>query len=240
MILIKRDLLFGFFVVSTSVLASNSYVPVLYNFSLLYGFMPVAGAVKNLNVVIENDKGKMVYELEASLNESGCIDSMQFNDVRKKSELILKRDGRSLKGVKDWSIIVITLDEKCNIVSKTENGGFEEYNTGENGLLTATRFMGNKVSEYAYDASGRMTMTKFFSSRGVTATNVVTYSDPEHKPLDYKLINRSQYSENYTSESLCKYDKQGTPSSCDVTITYDDHPARKPLRLKVMTKATFY
>lgn len=240
MLVNKKIPLLGFFVLSTSALASNSYVPVLYNLSLLYGFTPISGPVKELSVAIENEKGQTIYELEATLSQHSCLDSLQFNDKRKRSELILRRDGRTLKGIKDWSIITMSLDEKCNIVSKTENGGLEEYNTANNGLLMSTRFMGNKVSEYLYDERGNVNMTKFYSSRGVTASNVVMYSDPEHKPLDYTLINSSRYSENYATNSVCQYDERGTPRECDLTITWEDKPGKKPLRLKVYTQATFY
>lgn len=123
----RKTPLLGFFMLSSSVLANDSYLPVLYNLSLLYGFVSIRGNVKELNVSIENEKGQQIYELDATLSQSGCLDSLQFNDKRKRSELILRRDGRTLKGIKDWSIITISLDEKCNIVSKTESGGLEQY-----------------------------------------------------------------------------------------------------------------
>ncbi|CAH6662304.1 YnfC family lipoprotein [Pseudocitrobacter vendiensis] len=236
----RKTPLLVFFMLSSPVLANDSYIPVLYNLSLLYGFVPIRGDVKELNVSIEDEKGRQIYELDATLSQSGCLDSLQFNDKRKRSELILRRDGRTLKGIKDWSIITISLDEKCNIVSKTENGGLEQYEIADNGLLMSTRFMGNKVSEYLYDERGNVNMTKFYSSRGVTASNVVMYSDPQHKPLDYTLINSSRYSENYATNSVCQYDERGTPGKCDLTITWEDKPGKKPLRLKVYTQATFY
>lgn len=236
----KKIPLLGFLLLSTTVIASNQYVPVLHNLSLLYGFNPVAGPVKDLNIAIVNENGKKVYTMAAALDEKGCVESMHLNDKQKKSELILKREGRSLMGVKDWSIIVISLDENCNISSKTENGGLEEYITANNGLLISTRFMGNKVSEYHYGDHGKINLTKFYSSRGVTASHSVTYRDPVRKPQDYTLVNDSLYSDNYATENVCRYDERGTPIECDLTISYVDKPTEAPLRLKVVTQVSFH
>jgi|GEM_PF-1893979 Uncharacterised protein family (UPF0257). len=240
MVLRTKIPLLSLFVVSACAFGNGAYIPVLYNFSLLKAFNPVEGKVKDFNVVMTNEKGDKIYTLSAELSDDGCLESLQSHDKRKNSELILKRDGRSLKGIKDWSIIVFSLDEKCNIASKMEHGSIEEYITSPEGALTSVRFMGNKTSEFFYDEYGRISVTKMYSSRGETASKTISYSDEEHKPMDYTLIKTSLYSDDYTAKNICQYDSRGTPFECDLTITFGDKPDSKVLKRKVYTKASFY
>ena len=74
----------------------------------------------------------------------------------------------------------------------------------------------------------------------VMSKNEISYVDKKRKPLDYKLINSSVFSEGYTATSSCNYNEMLVPEICNATVQNAGNPAPKPVSMTAHTKVEFY
>lgn len=98
--------------------AAVSYIPALYNFSVMYDFNPVRGPVKTLTASVKSDAEN--YTIKVALSPEGCIDEFTRSDVNQYGNAALTRQGNTLAGTLNNSPVKYVFDEQCNIVSMTD------------------------------------------------------------------------------------------------------------------------
>lgn len=220
-------------------LADNHYIPLLYNLSTMFDFNPVKGAVKSLDTDVE-ENGKVTYKIAIRLAKNGCVESLELDNVSSGHETNLKNSNGSLVGQRDGKPFSIQLDEKCNILSKNENGDELRYSLYSNGLIKDTYYLGKKISEHFYDDNSNLIRSEFYGSGKVLSKNEISYVDKDRKPLDYKIINTSVYSDGYTATNTCHYSEKLVPEICKVTMQSAGNPVPKPVLMTANTKVEFY
>lgn len=224
---------------SSMALAENHYIPILYNLSTIFDFNPVKGAVKSLDTDVE-ENGRFTYKLAIRLDKNGCVDNLNIDNISSGHKTVLKNSNGSLIGQREGKPFSIQLDEKCNILSKNDNGDELLFTHYSNGLIKDTFFLGEQISKHFYDDNQNLTRSEFYSSGKVMSKNEISYTDGNGKPLDYKIINSSSYSEGYTATSSCRYNEMLVPEVCKVTVQSAGNPVRKPVLMTAHTKVEFY
>lgn len=224
---------------SSTVLAENHYIPLLYNLSTMFDFNPVKGTVKSLDTDVEKN-GKLTYKIAISLDKNGCVNSLNLDNISSGHKTALKNSHGSLIGQRDGKPFSIQLNDKCDIVSKNENGDELRYTLYPNGLIKDTYYLGEKISEHFYDEDNNLTRSEFYGSGTIMSKNEITYIDKNRKPLDYKIINSSVYAKGYIATNSCHYNEMLVPEICNVTVQSEGTPVPKPVLMTAQTKVEFY
>lgn len=220
--------------------AKESYIPVLYNLSTLFDFNPVKGHIKSLHSVVNDDSGKLIYKIDLSLNKNGCVDSLNLNNIGDGYVVLLKRQGNSLTGLKNQSRLAFELDAKCNLISRDENGDVDAYTLEDNGLLKTIEVRGKKIAEHFYDTDSNLVRVEFYASGMIASQNAVEYADVNKRPLDYKIVNTSHYSQGYVATNTCEYTKEQIPTVCKTQIIKSSNPETPSIMLTSRTSTEFY
>lgn len=234
------SLILSLLLCSGTVYAADKYNPVIYNLSTLYDFNPVKGHVKELKTVMKNSEGAETYRLDMHLQNNGCLQSLEVEDKTQGFNLSLKGNGKELKGLKNDKPITFDLDDKCNLVSSKSGRENIEYQKDSNGFLKNIIFNGSKMATQFYDENLSLVKAEFYMSGNVASTNVLTYPDANHKPLDYKLVNSSPYASGYTAISKCQYNELQVPVKCSIRNYKDMARPDSFTELTALTKAKFY
>ena len=220
--------------------AEEFYIPVIYNLSTLYDFNPVKGNIKDLYSVGHKENGEETYRIKISATKDRCINSIELNNRDANMTISLTRDGRHLKGTKNGLPYLLQLDEHCNIVSSNDNGHMITYTTYPNGLLKSVIFLDQKISTHFYDEGFNLIKTEFYMSNMIASRNIVRYTQPTEKPLDYELINISSFSTNIKANSTCEYSEKLVPTLCNLSIQKYENPLPPLVKMRVQTNVDFY
>lgn len=225
---------------ATGVCAKQAYNPLLFNLSTLLDFNPVAGHIKSLDVSATNDKGEVMFELTSTLSSDGCVQTLTRTDKFSHSQMVLAKEGHTLKGTLDGQPITFTLDSKCNLLSRDDSTGHLDYRTNAQGQLKTIMLGTQKIADHFYDADGNLIKAEFYASGMVASANSITYPDSVNKPVDYTLVNQSALQPGFSATNTCQYDKQHVPVRCHLTFSpAKGQPAPMP-DLTVTTRASFY
>jgi len=220
--------------------AKDSYIPVLYNLSTIFDFNPVKGDVKTLDSVVNNLDGKEIYRIHIELNNKGCVDLLDLNNVGGGYAVLLKRHGDVLSGTKNDGKLSFQLDKACNLVSRNDNGEVSKYTVDPNGRIKSIEFLGQKISEHFYDDNSNLARVEFYASGMIASKNDVSYIDAVKKPLDYEIVNTSNYSRGFKAKSHCNYSEKLIPIQCELSIQQSSHPEAPPTILNAHTSVEFF
>lgn len=194
--------------------AATSYIPALYNFSVMYDFNPVRGPVKTLTATVKSEAEN--YTIKVALSPEGCIDEFTRSDVNQYGNAALTRQGNTLAGTLNNSPVKYVFDEQCNIVSMTDQYGTKTFQTNRAGLIEQTTANGQKLSVYRYTDGDSFAGSQYYLNDKVISYSDVTYSDVKNKPLDFKMT--TTFGEEYTlnGDSACVYDARKVPVECTI------------------------
>ncbi|ELY4518625.1 YnfC family lipoprotein [Cronobacter muytjensii] len=195
--------------------AAESYIPALYNFSVMYDFNPVRGPVKTLSADVHSETDN--YTVKVALSPQGCIETFSRTDSNEYGNAVLARQGNTLAGSLNNSPVKYVFDEKCNIVSMTDNYGMKTFQTNSAGLIERTMANGQPLSVYHYTDSGSFAGSQYFLNGKVASYSEVAYRDEKNKPLDFSMT--TVFGEEYTlvGDGACIYDARKVPVECTIT-----------------------
>ncbi|WNN49885.1 YnfC family lipoprotein [Siccibacter colletis] len=195
-------------------LASENYIPSLYNFSVMYDFNPIKGKVKELNTHIINKVKDLDYNMKIKLSSDGCIESFERTGKYEFGDIHLVRNGRVLTDTSNNDPINFNLDEHCNIIARTDKYGRSEYKLNEDGYIIESTLNGQPFSAHKFNDNGSLVFGEYFMYGGTISSYEISYSDETSRPFDAEVKSKQLDGGDYYAKSSCEYEDRHIPVRC--------------------------
>jgi YD repeat-containing protein len=194
------------------------------NMSTLFRFEPIPGKLKSTHQTVFDASGEKQNEVTARVDQQGCLTDVVvtslylINNREIRSNTSLRRDKDTLVGEENGKPVLMKLDDKCNVVSKTLGDFTLNISYNDRGLISA--FSSNQSHlriDLTYDEQGRMVRRNIMEGARLISDDRQTFATAEaDKLLDGVLITTYPASTREIA-TRCEY-QQGVPVSCRYTI----------------------
>lgn len=237
---IKYAVLLAAGIFSLSAAASEKYAPSLLNFSVLYDFTPVRGKVKELKTHFLKDDDGIGYDIIISLSPAGCIESFERRGRYPEGEISLTRKGNTLSGTVNGRPLSYKFDEKCNIVSATDDAGVTQFATNTEGQMVSATLNGNLISAHKYSESGNLIYSEYYSSGKVVSSSDISYPVESERPYNSEIESKLASGGTFSVWNSCVYDEKMNPTRCISNGTRVENGVRENVISVADTQVAFY
>lgn len=189
------------------------FSPEMASFSSEFNFDPLRGPVKNFTQKLINDSGEVETEVNGTLSEEGCFETLNYVDKPSNSHMSLVLDANyyldALSREKR-----IRLQGKCQLAELPSVGMVYETNDRE---FVVKGHTPDVTVNYRYDEEG-YPLGKTSKAKDAELLTVATPSD-KRKKHDYTSVTKLNDKVIDTAKQSCEYDRHLNPSSCVLEIT---------------------
>jgi len=194
------------------------------NMSTLFLFEPIPGKLKSTHQTLSGASGEKEHEVTARFDQQGCLTDVDvtslylINDRKIHSNTSLRRDKDTLVGEENGKPVLMKLDDKCNVVSKTRGDSTLDIRYNDRGLISAFSSTPDPLRiDITYDEQGRMVRRNMREGARLISDDKQTFAQAQaDKLLDGVLITTYPASTREIT-TRCAY-QQGVPTSCRYTI----------------------
>ena len=194
------------------------------NLSYLYQFEAIPGKLKSTHHTLSGASGEKEHEVTARFDQQGCLTDVDvtslylINDRKIHSNTSLRRDKDTLVGEENGKPVLMKLDGKCNVVSKTRGNSTLNISYNDRGLISAYSSIQDPLRiDITYDEQGRMVRQNIREGARLISDDKQTFATTEaDKRLDGVMLTTYPASTREIT-TRCEY-QQGVPTSCRYTI----------------------
>lgn len=210
------------------------FSPEMASFSSEFNFDPLRGPVKNFTQKLINDSGEVETEVNGTLSQEGCFETLNYSDKPSNSHLALVLDANyyldALSREKR-----IRLQGKCQLAELPSVGMVYETNDRE---FVVKGHTPDVSTTYRYDDEG-YPLGKTSKAKDAELATVATPSD-KRKKHDYTSVTTLNDKVIDTAKQSCEYDRHLNPSSCVLEIT--DASATPPVvhKFTIQNEINYY
>lgn len=207
------------------------------NLSFLYQFEAIPGKIKNTHQTIFDANGEKRYDGVFNFDKEGCVIDFDVTNLDV-GNISVRREKDQLVGEENGKPVVLKLDNKCNVLSKTSGDFTIDIRYNDSGLISG---LASAQSDYrvelTYDPQGRLVGQHAFSGERQISEGIQKYaSDTGDKPSDAVTVSKTSEGTRETT-TRCDY-QQGVPVSCRFTIKTT--PGDKVVERHAQLATTFY
>ncbi|QGU87651.1 YnfC family lipoprotein [Erwinia sorbitola] len=187
------------------------------NLSFLYQFEAIPGKVKSTHQTVFDANGEKRYDGVFNFDKEGCVTDFDVTNLDV-GNISVRRDKDRLVGEENGNPVLLQLDSKCNVLSKTSGNFTIDIIYNDRGLISG---LSSAQSDYrvelTYDDSDRLVGQHAFSGERQISEGVQKYAaDAGDKPSDAVTISKTPEGTRETT-TRCDY-QQGVPVACRFTI----------------------
>ncbi|NKG32407.1 YnfC family lipoprotein [Erwinia rhapontici] len=194
------------------------------NMSTLFRFEPIPGKLKSTHQTLFDASGEKQHEATARFDQQGCLTDVivtslyVINDRKIHSNTSLRRDKDTLVGEENGKPVLMKLDGKCNVVSKTRGNSTLNISYNDRGLISAYSSIQDPLRiDITYDEQGRMVRHNIREGARLISDDKQTFATTEaDKRLDGVMLTTYPASTREIT-TRCEY-QQGVPTSCRYKI----------------------
>ncbi|EOI5730114.1 YnfC family lipoprotein [Cronobacter malonaticus] len=210
------------------------FSPEMASFSSEFNFDPLRGPVKNFTQKLINDSGEVETEVNGTLSQEGCFETLNYSDKPSNSHLALVLDANYyLDAISREKRI--RLQGKCQLAELPSVGMIYETNDRE---FVVKGHTPDVSTIYRYDDEG-YPLGKTSKAKDAELATVATPSD-KRKKHDYTSVTTLNSKVIDTAKQSCEYDRHLNPSSCVLEIT--DASATPPVvhKFTIQNEINYY
>lgn len=207
------------------------------NLSFLYQFEAIPGKIKSTHQTIFDANGEKRYDGVFNFDKDGCVTDFDVTNLDV-GNISVRREKDRLVGEENGKPVVLKLDNKCNVLSKTSGNFTIDIRYNDSGLISG---LSSTQSDYrvelTYDAQGRLVAQHAYSGDRQISEGVQKYApDSGDKPSDAVTVSKTAEGTRETT-TTCDY-QQGGPVTCRFTLKTT--PGDNVIERHAQLATTFY
>ncbi|CCJ72453.1 Hypothetical UPF0257 lipoprotein ynfC precursor [Cronobacter condimenti 1330] len=210
------------------------FSPEMASFSSEFNFDPLRGPVKNFTQKLINDDGEVETEVNGTLSEEGCFETLTYVDKPSNSHLSLVLDANYYLDAMTHEKR-IRLQGKCQLAELPAVGMI--YETNEHDFVVKGHTPEVTVS-YRYDDEG-YPLGKTSKAKDAELATFATPSD-KRKKHDYTSVTKLNNKVIDTAEQRCEYDRHLNPLSCVLALTDTGTTPPKKHKFTIQNEINYY
>lgn len=210
------------------------FSPEMASFSSEFNFDPLRGPVKNFTQKLINDSGEVETEVNGTLSQEGCFETLNYVDKPSNSHLALVLDA-------NYYLDAVTrekrirLQGKCQLAELPAVGMIYETNERE---FVVKGHTDEVTTSYRYDDEG-YPLGKTSKAKDAELSTVATPSD-KRKKHDYTSVTRLNDKVIDTAKQSCDYDRHLNPLSCVLELTDTGTTPPKQHKFTIQNEINYY
>lgn len=210
------------------------FSPEMASFSSEFNFDPLRGPVKNFTQKLINDSGEVETEVNGTLSQEGCFETLNYVDKPSNSHLALVLDANYyLDAVTHEKRI--RLQGKCQLAELPAVGMIYETNDRE---FVVKGHTNDVTTSYRYDDEG-YPLGKTSKAKDAELSTVATPSD-KRKKHDYTSVTKLNDKVIDTAKQSCDYDRHLNPLSCVLELTDTGTTPAKQHKFTIQNEINYY
>ncbi|EKK7714013.1 YnfC family lipoprotein [Cronobacter dublinensis] len=214
--------------------ALTPFSPEMASFSSEFNFDPLRGPVKNFTQKLINDSGEVETEVNGTLSQEGCFETLNYVDKPSNSHLALVLDA-------NYYLDAVTrekrirLQGKCQLAELPAVGMIYETNERE---FVVKGHTNEVTTSYRYDDEG-YPLGKTSKAKDAELSTVATPSD-KRKKHDYTSVTKLNDKVIDTAKQSCDYDRHLNPLSCVLELTDTGTTPAKQHKFTIQNEINYY
>ncbi|MDI6425282.1 YnfC family lipoprotein [Cronobacter dublinensis] len=210
------------------------FSPEMASFSSEFNFDPLRGPVKNFTQKLINDSGEVETEVNGTLSQEGCFETLNYVDKPSNSHLALVLDA-------NYYLDAVTrekrirLQGKCQLAELPAVGMIYETNERE---FVVKGHTDEVTTSYRYDDEG-YPLGKTSKAKDAELSTVATPSD-KRKKHDYTSVTKLNDKIIDTAKQSCDYDRHLNPLSCVLELTDTGTTPAKQHKFTIQNEINYY
>ncbi len=210
------------------------FSPEMASFSSEFNFDPLRGPVKNFTQKLINDSGEVETEVNGTLSQEGCFETLNYVDKPSNSHLALVLDA-------NYYLDAVTrekrirLQGKCQLAELPAVGMIYETNERE---FVVKGHTNEVTTSYRYDDEG-YPLGKTSKAKDAELSTVATPSD-KRKKHDYTSVTKLNDKVIDTAKQSCDYDRHLNPLSCMLELTDTGTTPAKQHKFTIQNEINYY
>ncbi|EOC1325057.1 YnfC family lipoprotein [Cronobacter dublinensis] len=210
------------------------FSPEMASFSSEFNFDPLRGPVKNFTQKLINDSGEVETEVNGTLSQEGCFETLNYVDKPSNSHLALVLDA-------NYYLDAVTrekrirLQGKCQLAELPAVGMIYETNERE---FVVKGHTNEVTTSYRYDDEG-YPLGKTSKAKDAELSTVATPSD-KRKKHDYTSVTKLNDKIIDTAKQSCDYDRHLNPLSCVLELTDTGTTPAKQHKFTIQNEINYY
>ncbi len=210
------------------------FSPEMASFSSEFNFDPLRGPVKNFTQKLINDSGEGETEVNGTLSQEGCFETLNYVDKPSNSHLALVLDA-------NYYLDAVTrekrirLQGKCQLAELPAVGMIYETNERE---FVVKGHTNEVTTSYRYDDEG-YPLGKTSKAKDAELSTVATPSD-KRKKHDYTSVTKLNDKVIDTAKQSCEYDRHLNPLSCVLELTDTGTTPAKQHKFTIQNEINYY
>ncbi|EKK5269703.1 YnfC family lipoprotein [Cronobacter dublinensis] len=210
------------------------FSPEMASFSSEFNFDPLRGPVKNFTQKLINDSGEVETEVNGTLSQEGCFETLNYVDKPSNSHLALVLDA-------NYYLDAVTrekrirLQGKCQLAELPAVGMIYETNERE---FVVKGHTNEVTTSYRYDDEG-YPLGKTSKAKDAELSTVATPSD-KRKKHDYTSVTKLNDKVIDTAKQSCDYDRHLNPLSCVLELTDTGTTPAKQHKFTIQNEINYY
>lgn len=210
------------------------FSPEMASFSSEFNFDPLRGPVKNFTQKLINDSGEVETEVNGTLSQEGCFETLNYVDKPSNSHLVLVLDA-------NYYLDAVTrekrirLQGKCQLAELPAVGMIYETNDRE---FVVKGHTNDVTTSYRYDDEG-YPLGKTSKAKDAELSTVATPSD-KRKKHDYTSVTKLNDKVIDTAKQSCDYDRHLNPLSCVLELTDTGTTPAKQHKFTIQNEINYY
>ncbi|MEX9896974.1 YnfC family lipoprotein [Providencia rettgeri] len=213
------------------------YSKKMINYSIIFGFDPLYGNVKDTLQVLKDESGKTIKYVKASFDDKGCINSIISLDGLNSISFSFERDGKDIyAGINSKKLKVYDIDNNCNIIKSVSKGSEFLY---KNNLIYSMTYDGDNLTTIHYDKNEIPIEIKIKTlDENTTEKMSYTFKNKEMVNSSFESINNITKSTKLVADINCRiFDDKNNPLKCDYDIPQENGTI---IKNKLIYKNTYY
>lgn len=207
------------------------------NLPFLYQFEAIPGKIKSTHQTVFDANGEKRYDGVFNFDKEGCVTDFDVTNLDV-GNISVRREKDRLIGDENGKPVVLKLDNKCNVLSKTSGNFTIDIRYNDGGLISG---LSSTQSDYrvelTYDAQGRLVAQHAYSGDRQVSEGVQKYaSDVSNQSSDAVTVSNTPEGTRETT-TRCDY-QLGVPVTCRFTIKTT--PGDKVTERHAQLATTFY
>ncbi|ELY4002044.1 YnfC family lipoprotein [Cronobacter dublinensis] len=210
------------------------FSPEMASFSSEFNFDPLRGPVKNFTQKLINDSGEVETEVNGTLSQEGCFETLNYVGKPSNSHLALVLDA-------NYYLDAVTrekrirLQGKCQLAELPAVGMIYETNDRE---FVVKGHTNDVTTSYRYDDEG-YPLGKTSKAKDAELSTVATPSD-KRKKHDYTSVTKLNDKVIDTAKQSCDYDRHLNPLSCVLELTDTGTTPAKQHKFTIQNEINYY
>ncbi|ELY6345417.1 YnfC family lipoprotein [Cronobacter muytjensii] len=210
------------------------FSPEMASFSSEFNFDPLRGPVKNFTQKLINDSGDVETEVNGTLSEEGCFETLNYVDKPSNSHLSLVLDA-------NYYLDALTREKRIRLQGKCQLAELPAvgmiYETNEREFVVKGHTQEVTVS-YRYDDEG-YPLGKTSKAKDAELSTIATPSD-KRKKHDYTSVTKLNDKVVDTAKQSCEYDRHLNPLSCVLELTDTSTTPPKQHKFTIQNEINYY